>query len=199
MTAWYTLRIATSDDPQVEPEIPRSASRLLAPFASIFLRCVEKSRYLSSHTLVAMRRVYQAVIIPQMLWGLSAWYCPAARSMPRGDLDKLTNELIKIQKRAATSTVCCSRNLIGRRYSSVSSAAPAVPRNAPLIRIGPQWACPQTAKETRKPTQRRLGGWAPTEAIAQKKPFRVLNEAWDWCLPRCQHKSLLFLPFFSQK
>ncbi|KAG0152665.1 hypothetical protein PDIDSM_2470 [Penicillium digitatum] len=48
------------------------------------------------------------------------------------------------------------------------------------ILTGPQWACPQTAKETRKPTQRRLGGWAPTEAIAQKKPFRLFpGEKWE--------------------
>jgi hypothetical protein len=52
-------------------------------------------------SLTAMRKVYQAVIVPQMLWGVSAWYCPVARAMPRGELKKLTNELAKVQKRAA--------------------------------------------------------------------------------------------------
>ncbi|KAJ5963981.1 uncharacterized protein N7479_003857 [Penicillium vulpinum] len=61
------------------------------------LRGISGSTWGSS--LIAMRKVYQAVIIPQILWGLSAWYCPAAR--PKGDLEKLTNELTKIQKRAA--------------------------------------------------------------------------------------------------
>ena len=33
-------------------------------------------------SLLSMRRLYQAVIVPQALWGVSAWYCPAARSLP---------------------------------------------------------------------------------------------------------------------
>jgi hypothetical protein len=75
--------------------------KILAKGASSLeaLRGISGSTWGSS--LTAMRKVYQAVIIPQMLWGLSAWYCPAAKAMPRGDLDKLTNELTKIQKRAA--------------------------------------------------------------------------------------------------
>ncbi|KUM55425.1 hypothetical protein ACN42_g11853 [Penicillium freii] len=73
--------------------------KMLAKGASSLeaLRGISGSTWGSS--LIAMRKVYQAVIIPQMLWGLSAWYCLAARATP--GLDRLTNELIKIQKRAA--------------------------------------------------------------------------------------------------
>ncbi|KAG0155486.1 hypothetical protein PDIDSM_1063 [Penicillium digitatum] len=158
------------------------------------LRGISGSTWGSS--LVAMRRVYQAVIIPQMLWGLSAWYCPAARSMPRGDLDKLTNELIKIQKRAAILISGAFRGTAGAALDTELYLLPiklrlqqTVEETAIRILTGPQWACPQTAKETRKPTQRRLGGWAPTEAIAQKKPFRLLlGEKWEESKLLCWHR-----------
>jgi exonuclease III len=63
------------------------------------LRGISGSTWGSS--LTAMRTVYQGVIIPQVLWGVSAWFCPQARSMPRGEMEKTINELSKLQKRAA--------------------------------------------------------------------------------------------------
>ncbi|KUM55644.1 hypothetical protein ACN42_g11604 [Penicillium freii] len=36
------------------------------------------------------------------------------------------------------------------------------------ILTGLQWAYPQTAKEARKPRERKVGGWSLTEAIAWK-------------------------------
>ncbi|KAG0152659.1 hypothetical protein PDIDSM_2464 [Penicillium digitatum] len=160
--------------------------KILAKGASSLeaLRGISGSTWGSS--LVAMRRVYQAVIIPQMLWGLSAWYCPAARSMPRGDLDKLTNELIKIQKRAAILISGAFRGTAGAAldtelYLLRLNYDYNKPLRKPLSGSSPaRSGLPQTAKETRKTTQRRLGGWAPTEAIAQKKPFRLLlGEKWE--------------------
>ncbi|KAJ5393044.1 hypothetical protein N7465_012018 [Penicillium sp. CMV-2018d] len=153
----------------------------------VALRAISGSTWGSS--LIAMRKVYQAVIIPQMLWGLSAWYCPAARAMPRGDLDKLTNELTKIQKRAAILISGAFRGTAGAALDTELFITPIklriqqiIEETAIRILTGPQWACPQTAKatETRKPAQRRLGGWAPTEAISQKKPLRLQEgERWE--------------------
>ncbi|KAJ5804658.1 uncharacterized protein N7518_000961 [Penicillium psychrosexuale] len=138
-------------------------------------------------SLIAMRKVYQAVIIPQMLWGLSAWYCPAVRATP--GLDKLTNELIKIQK--------CAAILISGAFWGTAGAAldielfiipiklrlqQIVEETAIRILTGPQWACPQIVKatKTRKASQRSLGGWSLTEAIAWKKPLRLqLSEKWE--------------------
>jgi ribonuclease HI len=163
--------------------------KMLAKGASSLeaLRGISGSTWGSS--LIAMRKVYQAVIIPQMLWGLSAWYCPAARAMPRGDLDKLTNELTKIQKRAAILISGAFRGTAGAALDTELFITPIklriqqiVEETAIRILTGPQWACPQIAKatKTRKPTQRRLGGWSPTEAIAQKKPLRLqLGEKWE--------------------
>jgi hypothetical protein len=50
ITPWYTVRMAVSDEPHVDPEMPRRAPRLPAPFASIFFRCFVKFRCLSSQT-----------------------------------------------------------------------------------------------------------------------------------------------------
>ncbi|OKP06350.1 hypothetical protein PENSUB_6340 [Penicillium subrubescens] len=52
-------------------------------------------------SLVAMRKVYQAVVVPQMLYGISAWYCPAARFMPTWEMKRTVNEFTNIQRRAA--------------------------------------------------------------------------------------------------
>jgi hypothetical protein len=64
---------------------------------------------------MSIRKIYQAVIIPQALWGISAWYCPAAGSMPAWEMAKLVNELKKLQKRAAI--------LISGALKSISTAA----------------------------------------------------------------------------
>jgi ribonuclease HI len=149
------------------------------------LRGISGSTWGSS--LIAMRKVYQAVIIPQMLWGLSAWYCPAARAMPRGDLDKLTNELTKVQKRAAILISGAFRGTAGAALDTELYILPIKLRlqqviEETTIRIltGPQWACPRIAKEARKPRERKVGGWSPTEAIAQKKPLRLqIGEQWE--------------------
>ncbi|OQE13651.1 hypothetical protein PENFLA_c045G10963 [Penicillium flavigenum] len=159
--------------------------KMLAKGASSLeaLRAISGSTWGS--LLIAMRKVYQAVIIPQMLWGLSAWYCPAARAMERGDLDKLTNELTKIQKRAAILISGAFRGTAGAALDTELFITPIKLRLQQIveettIRIltGPQWACPQTAKEARKPRERRIGGWAPTEAIAWKT-LQLRNEKWE--------------------
>ncbi|KAJ9480585.1 hypothetical protein VN97_g12967 [Penicillium thymicola] len=107
--------------------------------------------------------------------------------MPRGDLDKVTNELTKIQKRAAILISGAFRGTAGAALDTELFITPIklriqqiVEETAIRILTGPQWACPQTTKEPRKLTQRRLGGWSPTEAIAQKKPLRLLlGEKWE--------------------
>jgi hypothetical protein len=47
-------------------------------------------------SLMAMRKVYQAVVVPQMLYRVSAWYCPAARAMPAGESRRVVNKFTKI-------------------------------------------------------------------------------------------------------
>ena len=52
-------------------------------------------------SLVAMRKVYQAVVVPQMLYGVSAWYCPATRAIPAWEMKRTVSEFTRIQRRAA--------------------------------------------------------------------------------------------------
>jgi hypothetical protein len=66
-------------------------------------------------SLAAMRKVYRAVVVPQMLYGISAWYFPAARSMPAWEMKRTINEFTKIQRRAAI--------LIREAFKSTSAAA----------------------------------------------------------------------------
>ncbi|KAJ6078205.1 uncharacterized protein N7446_001141 [Penicillium canescens] len=138
-------------------------------------------------SLMSMRKLYQAVIVPQALWGISAWYCPAARRMPAWEMARLVNELVKLQKRAAV--------LISGAFKSISTAAldielfllpmklrlqQTIEECAMRILTGPQWACPRSAKMARKPTERRIGGWTPLEALVWKKgPLKLESSNTD--------------------
>jgi hypothetical protein len=66
-------------------------------------------------SLAAMRKVYQAVVVPQMLYGISVWYYPAARSLPAWEMKRTVNEFTKVQRRAAI--------LISGAFKSTSAAA----------------------------------------------------------------------------
>jgi hypothetical protein len=133
-------------------------------------------------SLMAMRKIYQAVIIPQALWGVSAWYCPIARALPAGEMVKMTNELTKLQRRAGI--------LISGAFKSMSTAAldielfilpmklrlqQTIEETAIRIFTGPQWACLRLVKIARKPAKRRISGWLPIEALAWKKGPIKLN------------------------
>jgi hypothetical protein len=129
-------------------------------------------------SLTAMRKVYQAVVVPQMLYGVSAWYCPAARAMPAGELRRTINEFTKIQRRAAI--------LISGAFKSTSAAAlnvelfitpvhllmdQIIQETAIRIQTGAEWAQPDCLRrrQQRSPQEIRKGGWGPLEALRWKK------------------------------
>jgi hypothetical protein len=139
-------------------------------------------------SLMAMRKIYQAVVIPQALWSISAWYCPVARALPAGEILKLVNKLTKLQKRAAI--------LISGAFKSMAAAAinielflfriklrlqQTIEERAIRILAGPQWACPRSAIIARKPRERKIGGWSPIEAWAWKGPLKVAKGHTDKC------------------
>jgi ribonuclease HI len=135
---------------------------------------------------MAMRKVYQAVIIPQMLWGLSAWYCPAAKVLPRVEMKRVIRELAQIQKRAAILISGAFRGTAGAALDIELHLMPMelrldqmVEEAAIRILTGPQWACPQNALIKRKRAEQRIGGMSPTEAIAWKTLKLELNETWE--------------------
>ncbi|KAJ6020305.1 hypothetical protein N7499_003588 [Penicillium canescens] len=157
-------------------------------------------------SLMSMRKLYQAVIVPQALWGISAWYCPAARQMPAWEMARLVNELIKLQKRAAI--------LISGAFKSISTAAldielfllpmklrlqQSIEECAIRILTGPQWACPRSAKIARKPAERREGGWTPLEALVWKKgPLKLSMKNKD-CAEKWEEKVAFVLPPWERR
>ncbi len=125
-----------------------------------------------------MRKVYQAVVVPQMLYGISAWHCPTARAMPAGELRRTINEFTKIQRRAAI--------LISGAFKSTSAAAlnvelfitpihllmdQIIQETAIRIQTGTAWAQPEYLRrqQPRSPQEIRKGGWSPLEALRWKK------------------------------
>jgi hypothetical protein len=44
--------------------------------------------------------IYQGVVIPQLLWGVSAWYSPGSHIVPARQLNQMVAKLIRIQRRA---------------------------------------------------------------------------------------------------
>jgi hypothetical protein len=62
-----------------------------------------------------------------MLYGVSAWYCPAARTIPAWEMKRIVNEFTKIQRRAAI--------LIGGAFKSTSAAALNVELSLPPVHL----------------------------------------------------------------
>jgi ribonuclease HI len=134
-----------------------------------------------------MRKVYQAVVVPQMLYGVSAWYCPAARAMPAGELRRAINEFTKIQRRAAI--------LISGAFKSTGAAAlnielfltpihllmdQIIQESAIRIQTGAVWAQPDSLRcAPRSSQERKEGGWSPLEGLRWKKDG-ILNQQEKW-------------------
>jgi hypothetical protein len=101
-------------------------------------------------SLEAMRAIYRGVVVPQLLYGVTAWFTPASRLIPAGEQTKIINEFTKIQKRAAI--------LISGAFQGTAAAALNIELHLLLIRLqmqqiieetairiqtGPRFACPR--------------------------------------------------------
>ncbi|KAJ5710399.1 hypothetical protein N7488_004555 [Penicillium malachiteum] len=147
---------------------------------------LEAQRAISGSTrgvsLTAMRLVYQAVVVPQMLYGVAAWYCPAARAVgrtvhvPKTEENKMVAVFTAIQRRAAI--------LIAGAFKSMSAAAlnvelflmpihlymqQIIENTAIRIQTGPTWAQPPLIPHCRTAAARQRSGWSPIEALQWKK------------------------------
>jgi len=121
-----------------------------------------------------MRTVYQAVVVPQLLYGVAAWFPNSATKQ-----NQIINSFTKIQRRAAI--------MIAGAFKSMSAAAlnvelfllpiqlqinQIIQETAIRIQTGAKWAqplCldPKLGKRTTKET--RLSGPSPLEALRWKK------------------------------
>ncbi|KAJ6133707.1 hypothetical protein N7523_000029 [Penicillium sp. IBT 18751x] len=129
-------------------------------------------------SMSSMRKVYRAVVIPQLFWGLAAWFSPASGNMLAAERSQVIRELTRIQKRAAL--------MISGAFKGTSAAAldielfltqinllmqQTIEETAIRIQTGVPWAIPDgiNTHTKRKPKERKLGGMTPLEALKWRK------------------------------
>ncbi|BAE65488.1 unnamed protein product [Aspergillus oryzae RIB40] len=125
--------------------------------------------------LRAMRRIYQAVIVPQLFYAAAAWYSPKGGQIVASINQKMLAEFTQIQKQAAL--------LISGAFRGTSAAAlnvelyilpvhlqlqQIIEETAVRIRTGPELACPESVLRPRTVQERRRSGWTPMEALSRK-------------------------------
>jgi hypothetical protein len=84
----------------LDPELPFTSLRAKAVAKAgtslIILRGLAGSTW--GVTIMAMRRIYQIVVIPQMLYRAAAWY---QASMPAKERNHIVQQFVSVQKRTA--------------------------------------------------------------------------------------------------
>ncbi|KAI9036090.1 uncharacterized protein KD926_002467 [Aspergillus affinis] len=138
------------------------------------LRSISGSTWGTS--LLSMRRIYLAVVVPQLLYGAAAWYSPTSRTVSSKKLQKTVNEFQRIQTRAAV--------LISGAFRNTASAALGMELYLPPMRIqmqqniqeatiriqtGPATACPRGLRWKRSKEAFKASGYSPMEALKWKK------------------------------
>jgi ribonuclease HI len=119
------------------------------------LRSISGSTWGAS--LTAMRKIYRAVVVPQLLYGVAAWFNP--RQIPAVDQNKIINEFSKIQKRAAIlisgafrGTAAAALNMELHLLPIRLQIQQIIEETAIRIQTGPRFACPRGLTEKPRPT-----------------------------------------------
>ena len=126
--------------------------------------------------LRAMRRIYQAVVIPQLFYGATAWFSPRGGQIIAAANQKMLTKFAQIQKQAAL--------LISGAFKGTAAAAlnielyilpvhlqlqQMIKETAVRIRTGPELACSKSILKPRSAREQRRSGWMPMEALSRKK------------------------------
>ncbi|KAJ5318355.1 zinc knuckle domain protein [Penicillium atrosanguineum] len=141
-------------------------------------------------SLSAMRRIYQAMVIPQMLFGVSAWYQPMLISKTKART--ISQPFASIQKRAACLISGAFRTTAAEALNTELYLPPMaihmdrlVKKTALRLRTGPAFAVPPTMLRRRPNDERDWAGWTPMEAQVWKTggcltaPPGTLTRHWE--------------------
>lgn len=158
-------------DPSLEFHHHREKAVAKAGVSLRALRSLAGSTWGAS--LYAMRRIYQAVIIPQMLFGVSAWYQPMQISKTKAQ--SICRPFAAIQKQAACLISGAFRTTSAEALNAELYLPPIsihmnrlVKETALRLRTGPELGIPPTMVRRRPAHERDWTGWTPMEAQAWK-------------------------------
>lgn len=137
-----------------------------------------------------MRRIYQAVVIPQMLYGAAAWFQPGLMSQKH--ITSTIKDFAGIQKRAACLISGAFRTTAAEALNAELHLMPMrqqldqlAKMTAIRIRTGPALGIPGGMLTKRTDEELVLGGYTPMEAHVWKKggclmaPPSTLAGAWE--------------------
>lgn len=120
-------------------------------------------------SLHAMRKIYQAVIIPQMLFGVSAWYQPMHVSKSKAQ--SICRPFAAIQKQAACLISGAFRTTAAEALNAELYLPPIsihmnrlVKETALRLRTGPKLGIPPTMVRRRPTHDIAWTGWTQMEA-----------------------------------
>ncbi|KAJ5111870.1 reverse transcriptase [Penicillium alfredii] len=158
-------------DPGLDFGIHREKAVTKAGISLRALRSLAGSTWGAS--LHAMRKIYQAVIIPQMLFGVSAWYQPMLVSKSKAQA--ICRPFVAVQKQAACLISGAFRTTAAEALNAEPHLSPIsihmnrlVKETALRLRTGPLFAVPPTMLRRRPADERSWAGWSPMEAQAWK-------------------------------
>lgn len=175
-------------DPELEFHHHREKAVGKADVSLQALRSLAGSTWGAS--LSAMRRIYQAVVMPQMLFGVSAWYQPMVISKMKARI--ISQPFVAIQKRATCLISGALRTTAAEALNAELYLPPIaihmnrlVKETAVRLRTGPAFAVPPTMLRRRPVEERDWSGWTPMEAQAWKTggcltaPPGTLASCWE--------------------
>ena len=122
--------------------------------------------------LESMRRIYQMIIIPQMLYGAAAWFQPGIIS--KSQLTRITHDFASIQKRAACLISGAFRTTAAEALNAELHLLPMqyqleqiVKSTAIRIRTGPTHGIPRGMLYRRTEAALTLGGYIRVTAVVR--------------------------------
>ncbi|KAI9043120.1 uncharacterized protein KD926_004623 [Aspergillus affinis] len=135
------------------------------------LRSISASTWGTS--LLNMQTIYLAVVVPQMLYGVAAWYSPTSGRTKYAKRQKTISEFERIQTRAAVLISGAFRNTASAALGAELFLPPVrlhmqqmIEETAIRIQTGPVMACPRGLVKKRSSAEIKRSGWSPMEALS---------------------------------